>query len=397
MIRCIIGAGYGDEGKGLAADYFSLQSKNTLVVRHNGGAQSGHTVEFPDKRFIFHELSSGSFRGADTYWADTFLPDIYKLGEEVDSFLALNNSTPKIIASSCCPAFIDDVLVNMLVETSRGNNRHGSCGMGINEAQTRKDAGYGIPLDLLSKMSENEIYEKLSCIRSEYTYRRIEELGLNNYPDNDYAQMLRENIVLERYAEEVHKNLRLIEINNAPSNLFSEYDQIIFENGQGLRLDSEFKANWPHVTASRTGLTNVIWILRSCQMELDEVVYVTRPYLTKHGAGPLKNECLNFQSEKNIYDQTNKTNEWQGSLRYAVWEDEAEFIEVIKSDLENCTSQVKTSLFVTHLNETDGKMNFRNENIDVLEFAKKQTLFDKVYLSSSRYSRDVQTVTLSGS
>ena len=87
LTRVVIGKNFGDEGKGLAVDYFSAaDSGKTLVIRHNGGAQSGHTVELLPKaeggsgeecsgRFIFHELSSGSFRKADTFWAKTFFPD----------------------------------------------------------------------------------------------------------------------------------------------------------------------------------------------------------------------------------------------------------------------------------------------------------------------------------
>lgn len=88
-VLAVIGKNFGDEGKGMAVDYFSLHSEKTLVVRHNGGAQSGHTVvrKLPDKkRFVFHELSSGSCRGADTLWIDSFYPDIYKLGEEISNF-----------------------------------------------------------------------------------------------------------------------------------------------------------------------------------------------------------------------------------------------------------------------------------------------------------------------
>ena len=76
MVYAVIGCGYGDEGKGLVTDYLSSKPGKKLVIRHNGGAQSGHTVEIDDKRFVFHELSSGSFRHADTLWADTFMPDL---------------------------------------------------------------------------------------------------------------------------------------------------------------------------------------------------------------------------------------------------------------------------------------------------------------------------------
>ena len=68
-IKAVIGKNFGDEGKGLATDYLAMLSKRAghscIVVRHNGGAQAGHTVEASGKRFIFREISSGTLRGAD--------------------------------------------------------------------------------------------------------------------------------------------------------------------------------------------------------------------------------------------------------------------------------------------------------------------------------------------
>ena len=89
-VRIVIGKSFGDEGKGLAVDYFSglaeKSGRRCLVIRHNGGAQAGHTVDLQNGRFVFHQLSSGSFRSADTLWADTFLPDLFKLPEEAQGF-----------------------------------------------------------------------------------------------------------------------------------------------------------------------------------------------------------------------------------------------------------------------------------------------------------------------
>ncbi|MBR6987086.1 MAG: adenylosuccinate synthetase, partial [Clostridiales bacterium] len=134
MFYAVTGNNYGDEGKGLAVDYLTLSGHN-LVVRHNGGAQSGHTVDREDKRFIFHELSSGSFNGADTYWAATFFPDLYKLEEEINDFSKVSSKPVKIFASPlCCITLLYDVYLNQKREELRGPDKHGSCGMGIWEA-----------------------------------------------------------------------------------------------------------------------------------------------------------------------------------------------------------------------------------------------------------------------
>ena len=141
IIRAVIGKGFGDEGKGLATDYFCSKASDSLVIKHNGGAQAGHTVETDDKRFVFHQLSAGSFRNADTFWADSYYPDLYKLGEEIEEFYALSGIRPRIYCDAQTNVtLIDDVLINMLLELSRGDNRHGSCGMGINECDLRTGA-----------------------------------------------------------------------------------------------------------------------------------------------------------------------------------------------------------------------------------------------------------------
>ena len=58
-VKVVIGANFGDEGKGLMTDYFAAQAvenkESCLVVLHNGGAQRGHTVVTPEGyRHVFH-------------------------------------------------------------------------------------------------------------------------------------------------------------------------------------------------------------------------------------------------------------------------------------------------------------------------------------------------------
>ena len=75
QVKVVIGANFGDEGKGLMADYFcSKLSKNgsVLNIRFNGGAQAGHTVVVPaygkPKRHVFSHFGAGSFvKNTDTY------------------------------------------------------------------------------------------------------------------------------------------------------------------------------------------------------------------------------------------------------------------------------------------------------------------------------------------
>ena len=73
MSTVVIGANFGDEGKGLITDFEVRRTKARVVSRFNGGAQAGHTVHMGDKRHVFGHISSGAFAGAFTYLSSDFL------------------------------------------------------------------------------------------------------------------------------------------------------------------------------------------------------------------------------------------------------------------------------------------------------------------------------------
>jgi adenylosuccinate synthase len=92
-------------------------------------------------------------------------------------------------------------------------------------------------------------------------------------------------------------------------------DNIIFEGAQGLLLD-QTQGAFPYVTRSNTGLQNVLDVATEADVGALDVIYVTRAYLTRHGAGPLANE-LPGRPYEGVVDITNQPNEYQGALRFA--------------------------------------------------------------------------------
>ena len=65
--KAVIGAGYGDEGKGLLTDFLAAETKDTIVVRSNGGAQAGHSVVTDDGlRHVFHHIGPGALAGVQS-------------------------------------------------------------------------------------------------------------------------------------------------------------------------------------------------------------------------------------------------------------------------------------------------------------------------------------------
>ena len=400
----VVGKNFGDEGKGMAVDFLALHSPKPLVVRHNGGAQSGHTVEYKEngKKFLFHELSSASFRGVDTLWSNTFYPDIYKLGEEIEAFRSMFGFVPNVYAmSDTCITIPDDVLINMALETSRGDSRHGSCGMGINECDLRTVAGYGLSLSSINCIKANDLYKYLLKIRAEYLPKRLKEISstLTKTAD-EYLQLLSNDTLLKNAAEAICNNLHYINILSDESlkEKFIDTGTLIFENGQGLLLDRNNKKYAPHLTCSETGLTNPCKFLEHFGYSLNEVIYVSRTYVTKHGAGTLPHQCPRETLGKLEIDQTNEPNEWQGTIRYASHGSINEFVAEVQKDIkQNNADSVKKSLFLTHLNETDNCIIMKDKNIPVEQFIKLPEImntFDNFYLSDSHYSEDTTKINL---
>lgn len=412
VIRAVIGKGFGDEGKGLAVDYFCSQAPDTLVVKHNGGAQAGHTVETDGKRFVFHQLSAGSFRHSDTFWADTYYPDLYKLREEAEQFRQISGFVPNVWCDAgTSVTLVDDVLTNMLFETMRGRNRHGSCGMGINECDLRTKAGHGMTvLDVLSK-STAELTQWVLDVREQYGQKRVleacgrkEKTGTNvsraTLPPRaeEYLELLQSKTVVGNAIEEMQRSAsEYVRIREDVGAFLQSYENIVFETGQGLLLDAENQTFAPHVSASRTGLHNPVRLLGKYGLALMEAVYVTRTYVTRHGAGPLPQECQKEALGITGLDKTNMENPWQGSLRYARHGSVEEFLEPVKADLRELAeggarpdqAGTKVSLMITHLNETDGRIMLADGDLELEGFVQDprvQKVFSDFYLSDSRDS-----------
>lgn len=321
----VIGANYGDEGKGLLTDYLARQGAD-IVVRFNGGANAGHTVQTdgsPQQRHVFHTFGSGTLAGVPTLLSHDFIVNPLLV---MDEWKALAATGFKIGRSSFPAVFVDancavtthfDMLLNQFSERCRGASRHGSVGVGIYETMVRNSAGpyFGFTIRDTLSMSGDELRSRLARIRSEFVSarlmsydmklppERIKELMQHvNNPDLDTAfiQALRafcDQCVFVQSGE-----------------FLKDFDTVVFEGAQGLGLDQNYQPGFPHLTRSNTGLKNVLKLLpEDCALEAH---YVTRTYLTRHGAGPLVDE-LPGPPVPGMVDPTNVPHEFQGTLRYA--------------------------------------------------------------------------------
>ena len=374
VVKVVIGANFGDEGKGLMTDYFchqsTLRGEKSLVVLHNGGAQRGHTVVTPDgKKHIFHHFGSGTLVGADTYLSEEFVlnPMIFRQEwEELESMKAI----PKVYVNHTCRVTTPfDMILNQIIEESRDNARHGSCGMGIHETMIRDVCNY--PIEMWFDSSDEAKRYYLKEIRN-YLSERLLDFGINKIPDN-WKEIVNSDLLIENFISELNFMGRNISIR---FNRFIEYyDCVAFENGQGLLLDQNNTAYYPHLTPSNTGIKNSLEIIAemSCKPDI-EVCYVTRTYLTRHGAGRLDGECDKQEINPDMQDLTNVPNPHQGTLRYAKLIEKS-LEERILKDFEPARKYgAKLSLAITHENEYDYVFsNTFKKNFDCIYYSDGET------------------------
>ena len=383
----VIGKNFGDEGKGYTCSRLASSLKKSLIIKHNGGGQAGHTVEDPKGkwRFIHHQIGAGAEYHVPTLFADSFMPDLFQLGKEVKAFTELFGFQPLLYSEkNARVTTVDDVLLNMGAELARGENRHGSCGMGIEECVQRNAAGYGITVEELARWSKQDLLDRLKQIRKEYTGRRAEILGIQAPASlkamrqsnlmNPYYEMLNNETVLENFVEEVKENVNFLTLVDGDRKWLEKFQHLIFETGQGLLLDQDYETYAPHLTSSKTGIHNPAVFLEKRGLSLEEAIYVTRPYVTRHGNGPLPCEVKRSELPGVGEDLTNRPNEWQGTLRYAKHESlEAFFAPALRDrDSVDCLEHMgetkrpkhpKLSILVTQLSETGNQLYFDEGSI----------------------------------
>lgn len=308
--RVIIGANYGDEGKGLFTDYFaSHDPENSLIVRFNGGAQAGHTVVTPDgRRHVFSHFGSGSFVGAPTFLSKFFIVNPLIFVKELADLQSICVKPIVTIDSDAMLTTPFDMFINQTVERRRAAGRHGSCGLGINETVTRSLRSPLLRLRARDMLNPTTLLQKLREIKIAWFIPRLADFNIA--PQSEDAVIFLEN--LESILKEFVKDTQTLLEFAAISAVYPDHKHIIFEGAQGLMLDEDRIDQFPHVTRSKTGLTNVLYLAPHFGIEELNVTYISRTYLTRHGAGPLNGEC-----DWVFPDSTNIPNQFQGTLRFA--------------------------------------------------------------------------------
>ena len=355
-VKIVIGANYGDEGKGLMSRYFALRflddCRKTITVLHNGSAQRGHTADYLDgSRHVFHNFCAGAGDGAGTFYADSFLVHPMDFCREIREL----GYVPDVYCDPKCVVVTPlDMLADQIIEDhieSKGKREYGSCCFGTWSATDRIKEGLAYTI---KDFSEGGFADKMSHLR-DYMYRRLLAFGVKpenvpqwkRYfdPDGDWY-----TILVLNFRHDVNVFLTYVDISEFGA-LWDKCDRFIFEGAQGLLLDKDAGGEW--TTTSKTGLYNPLRLLDGKKDFDAEVCYVRRTYVTRHGDGPLAGECDKSEVGDIGIDKTNVFNSFQGGLRFA--KDNKRTSDAICKDYEQASGMgnfIITSA-ATHCNEAD--------------------------------------------
>ena len=343
----IIGAAWGDEGKGLTVDYVASQLKGeATVIRYNGSAQCGHTVVTPEgHKHIFRHFGSGTFAGLPTHYSKYAVVNPLLFKEELELFENKFNYKPKLSADPLCLVTTPyDILLNQIIENHRGKNRHGSCGSGFGETIERQKNGPSLCICDLIDTDFPTFRRLMKLIIAQWVPKRLRKLNIPN--------TALEIITSEKTIEDFYLAWTLSKMNVAFTP--RPVPPYIFEGGQGLLLDQDHKF-FPHVTRSKTGLHNIEklcteWDVRGVDLD---VIFVSRIYTTRHGAGPLPHE-LKEPPYLDVRDTTNTKHKFQGELRYSYLNLDL-ILKAIKKELSLSKLKIQPYIMFTCMDQLDDR------------------------------------------
>lgn len=294
--RAVIGASFGDEGKGLVTDYLCARQGASMVVRFNAGAQAGHTVVTPEgHRHVFSHFGSGTFCDVPTFLSQFFICNPLAFLRELKALNDLGIEPFVYAHPNCLVTTFADMMINQKMEDARGAKRHGSVGLGVNETIMRSELPE-LKITMSDLWNRTSLKDRLAELCGKYASFRTG------------SPIEKPEAMIEEFCRRAEYFAGLVH----PLGI-GQCREPVFEGAQGLLLDQNNKEFFPHLTRSNTGMQNVRILCEQAGIKEIEPYYVSRTYLTRHGNGPLPGE----DAKMKFFDDTNTEHPYQGKLRFA--------------------------------------------------------------------------------
>jgi len=308
-VTAIIGAQWGDEGKGKIVDL--LAASANAVVRFSGGDNAGHTVINPYGEFKLHIVPSGIFHsGVTCIIGNGVAINPVVLLEEIDNLQKHGVNTSNLFISDRAHLIMPyHILLDGLEEERRGKGAIGTTRKGIGPVFADKMARLGIrTCDLLNK---KEFQSRLSSILE----------SKNAILTKIYnAQPLSLEEIYEQYCFYGERLARFIRnTGQILQDMISQKRKIILEGAQGTMLDPDF-GTYPYVTSSSPLAAGSSAGSGISPKQIDQFIGVFKAYTTRVGGGPMPTE-LKDKTGEFIRDRAHEYGATTGRPRRCGWFD----------------------------------------------------------------------------
>ncbi|TFC46564.1 adenylosuccinate synthase [Cryobacterium sp. TMT1-21] len=282
----LIGAQWGDEGKGKATDL--LGSRVDYVVKFNGGNNAGHTVVIGTEKYALHLLPSGILTaGVTPIIANGVVVDIEVLFEELDALISRGVDVSRLKVSANAHIITQyHRTVDKVTERFLGKRQIGTTGRGIGPTYADKINRVGIRVqdlfdeNILRQKVEGALAQKNHLLVKVYNRRAI---SVDEIVEDllSYAERLRPMVA--DTALLLHEAL-------------TEGKTVLFEGGQATMLDVDH-GTYPFVTSSNATSGGAVTGSGIGPNRIDRIIAVVKAYTTRVGAGPFPTELFDESGE----------------------------------------------------------------------------------------------------
>jgi adenylosuccinate synthase len=306
----IIGAQWGDEGKGKIVDI--LAQNADIVVRYQGGSNAGHTVINDRGTFVFHLIPSGIlYRGTLCAIGNGVVVDPGSLIEEMDHLQGQGVRFGKnfVISQRAHVILPYHKAIDRASEQSKGSRKIGTTGRGIGPSYADKMARIGILMgDLLNpplfkKKLEENLVEMNWFLERLY---KVETFQVDKVFDQymAYADRLRSHIV---------------DTTTLLNRAIGKNKTVLFEGAQGTHLDVDF-GTYPYVTSSSSAAGGACTGTGVGPTMIDAVLGIAKVYTTRVGSGPFPTE-LTDEVGQGLQERGKEFGSTTGRARRCGWFD----------------------------------------------------------------------------
>jgi len=279
-IRIVVGAQWGDEGKGKIVDLLSKDAD--YVVRYQGGANAGHTLKFDDQKIVLHLIPSGAFNGsAKCIIGNGVVIDPRALVEEIETVekMGIDLRERLQISSSAHVILPYHQVLDQVKEENRGEDAIGTTGRGIGPAYVSKVSRVGVRMsDLLNPETFKAKLESNLADINEALKHIYKEDPLNLEPIVDNALKAADKLApyIANTSHILHKAAE-------------QNKEILLEGAQGSLLDIDH-GTYPYVTSSSPTAGGACTGTGLPPTAVDHVMGISKAYCTRVGNGPFPTE-----------------------------------------------------------------------------------------------------------